>query len=145
MNQDKSKKASNIRAISLLLTIVYLFLIIIFSYTNNLVMNIYSNSTWIELSFILFITYLLIYIKDALVNDYIELVIEKKDKSFIPHLIEHTLEPVIIYFFFLGTTWLLLFNKTDSILPRILVVMITPLIYFGIKKTIEMTKNKTGT
>ena len=138
------KKAKNIRAISLLSSIVYLLLITIASYTNDLILEIYSNSVWMELSFVLFITYLLLYIKDAIVNDYIELMIEKKEKAFIPHLLEHTLEPFIIYLFFLGTTWLLLFNDTEAILTRIIVVLLTPFLYFGVKKLIESYQNKTG-
>lgn len=145
MNNQTNAKSRNIRSISLLLSIAYLLLIIIFSYTNDLISSIFNNTVSSELSFILFITYLLIYIKDAVVNDYIELAIEKQDKAFIPHLLEHTLEPLIIFIFFLGTTRLLLLGPSQSILMKIFVIIITPTLYFGIKKTIESYVKKTGT
>ena len=145
MEEKNRKKIKNIRSISLLISIIYLLLILVLSYINDLVMDIYSNSIWMELSFILFITYLLIYIKDAFINDYIEIAIEKKEKAFIPHLLEHSLEPFIIYIFFLGTTRLLLDINTEEVFIKIIVIILTPFLYFGVKKTIESYIKKKGT
>ena len=103
MNQTLKENIRIIKIISIVLSAMYIIGIIILLYTNDLFIDIYDNNNWIELSFILFITYLILYIKDAFVSYFIELVIEKKEKAFLPHLLEHSLEPFILFLFFLLT------------------------------------------
>jgi len=138
MNQTLKENIRIIKIISIVLSAMYIIGIIILLYTNDLFIDIYDNNNWIELSFILFITYLILYIKDAFVSDFIELVIEKKEKAFLPHLLEHSLEPFILFLFFLLTTRILLLLNIDSMLPKILMTILTPSLYFILKKKLHL-------
>jgi len=144
MNQSPNKKKFYLKVSSTMISALYIVALIILFFRNNLIKEIYSNTVWIELSFILFITYLILYIKDAFIDDFIDLVLEKKKKSFIPHLLEHSLEPFILFLFFLTTTRILLLFTINSIFLKIFVVILTPILYFILKKQI-ITVNKKGT
>jgi len=144
MNQTLKENIRIIKIISIVLSAMYIIGIIILLYTNDLFIDIYDNNNWIELSFILFITYLILYIKDAFVSDFIELVIEKKEKAFLPHLLEHSLEPFILFLFFLLTTRILLLLNMDSMLPKILMTILTPSLYFILKKKLHLNKKGTS-
>lgn len=143
MEQIQKNKIHIIKITSIVLSVIYIVGIIILLYTNDLFKDIYENNNWIELSFILFITYLILYIKDAFVSDFIELVIEKKEKAFFPHLLEHSLEPFILFLFFLVTTRVFLLFNMDSMLPKIIMTLLTPTLYFLLKKQIFTNKNGT--
>lgn len=130
------RKSLLYRKISHIISGIYLLVLYLLSQTSDLINSIYQNNVWIELSFILFITYLILYIKDAITSDFIELILQKKEKSFLPHLVEHTLEPLIIFIFFLITTRILLAFNMDSILLRFFIIVITPVLYFLLKKKI---------
>jgi hypothetical protein len=134
MNEPKNSKSQILHHFSIMISVLYILILVILSYTKDLFTDIYSNSSWIELSFILFITYLILYIKDAFVMDFIEIVIEKKEKAFLPHLIEHTIEPFILFILFLFTTRLYLLFDIEAVLPRFLIIVGTPFLYFHIKK-----------
>ena len=139
----KSNKGKTLKRISLLVTTIYIATIIILSQTNDLFSDIYQNNSRIELSFILFISYLIIYIKDAFLMDYIEIVILKK---FLPHLIEHTLEPFVLFFLYIPYTWILLQLNIENTIIRILSLFVLPLLYFIVKnKILNTIKNKKST
>jgi len=69
--------------------------------------------------------------------DFIEIAIEKQEKAFFPHLIEHTLEPLILFILFLFTTRLYLLFNIESVFPRFLIIIAIPFLFFVVKKKIH--------
>lgn len=144
MSQLPNNKKRLIIHLSRLLSITYITVIIALAYTNDLFKDLFNNTVWFELSFTLFIIYLILYIKDAFITDFIEIVIEKEEKAFLTHFIEHIIEPFILFLFFLGATRVLLLLNMNSALPKIFVIVGTPLLYYIIKKKAYIVK-KNGT
>ena len=137
MITPKNSKSRILHSFSIMISVLYILILLILSYTKNLFIDIYSNSSWFELSFILFITYLILYIKDAFIMDFIEIAIEKQEKAFFPHLIEHTLEPLFLFILFLFTTRLYLLFNIESVFPRFLIIIAIPFLFFVVKKKIH--------
>lgn len=132
----KNKRIRCLKRISFVITIIYVVIVIILSQTDNLFSDIYQNNSFLELSFILFITYLIIYIKDAFLMDYIEIALMKKEKAFIPHLVEHTVEPFLLFILYIPFAWILIQLNIENTIVRNIVTFLLPLLYFLTKKKI---------
>lgn len=140
LSKKSTKAIMYIAFTNTLISSIY-FLFLILSSAQSILYSLLTNSDLFYLGFILFVFYFVIYIKDAFVDDLIDIYFLEETKKFTSHLLEHLLEPIFILFIFILVDMLFHNYITKDVYIGISIILLVDILYtmksFHSKKALD--------